>query len=243
MDPTYAARLGVDISELLISQPDSGEDALNILDSLVRSGMIAVIVVDSVAALTPRAELEGEMGEQHVGRQARMMGQALRKLTAIASQSNTLIIFINQLRMKIGIMFGNPETTPGGRALPFAASVRIDIRRIAQVKKGEHVVGNRVKAKVAKNKVAPPFKVAEFDILFGEGISYEGDVLNAAVSHGVVKKAGASFSFEGEKLGVGFETAWTKLKEDRKLMNDIKVKTSEAMDRGDGVSPKASDEG
>jgi len=234
MDPQYAAKLGVDVNELLISQPDSGEDALNILESLVRSGMIAVIVVDSVAALTPRAELEGEMGEQHVGRQARMMGQALRKLTAAAANSNTLIIFINQIRMKIGIMFGNPETTPGGRALPFAASVRIDIRRIAQVKKGENVVGNRVKAKVVKNKVAPPFKWAEFDILFGEGISYEGDVLNAAVNHGVIKKAGSSFSFEGERLGVGFENARTKLKEDKKLLHEIQKKTAAAMAGGDG---------
>jgi recombination protein RecA len=232
MDPTYASRLGVDINELLISQPDNGEEALNILDSLVRSGLISVVVVDSVAALTPRAELEGEMGEQHVGRQARMMGQALRKLTAIANNSNTLIIFINQLRMKIGVMFGNPETTPGGRALPFAASVRIDIRRIAQVKKGEAVVGNRVKAKVVKNKVAAPFKLAEFDILFGEGISYEGDVLNAAVSYGIVKKAGSSFSFEGERLGVGMENARARLKEDKKILNEIKKKTTEAIEGG-----------
>ena len=239
MDPEYAARLGVNIHELLISQPDSGEDALNILESLVRSGMITVIVVDSVAALTPRAELEGEMGEQHVGRQARMMGQALRKLTAIAANSKTMIIFINQIRMKIGIMFGNPETTPGGRALPFAASVRIDIRRIAQVKKGDNVVGNRVKAKVVKNKVAPPFRAAEFDILFGEGISYEGDILNAAVNHGVVKKAGASFSFEGERIGAGFENSRLKLKEDKKLLNDIKEKTSAAIENGDGPANEA----
>ena len=238
MDPEYAAKLGVNINELLISQPDSGEEALNILDSLVRSGLISVVVVDSVAALTPRAELEGEMGDQHVGRQARMMGQALRKLTAIANNSDTLIIFINQIRMKIGVMFGNPETTPGGRALPFAASVRIDIRRIAQVKKGENVVGNRVKAKVVKNKVAAPFKAAEFDILFGEGISYEGDVLNAAVNYEVVKKAGASFSFtptgggEVVKLGVGFETARAKLKEDKKLLNEIKKRTAEAYEKG-----------
>jgi recombination protein RecA len=242
MDPEYAAKLGVNVNELLISQPDSGEEALNILESLVRSGIISVVVVDSVAALTPRAELEGEMGEQHVGRQARMMGQALRKLTAIAANSQTLIIFINQLRMKIGIMFGNPETTPGGRALPFAASVRIDIRRIAQVKKGETVVGNRVKAKVAKNKVAPPFKSAEFDILFGEGISYIGDVLNAAVTHGVVKKSGASFSYNGERLGVGFENTKTKLKEDKKLFDEIKKKTTEAFKAGDGAVEKSAPE-
>jgi recombination protein RecA len=235
MDPEYAKKLGVDVNELLISQPDSGEEALNILESLVRSGLISVVVVDSVAALTPRAELEGEMGEQHVGRQARMMGQALRKLTAIAAQSHTLIIFINQIRMKIGVMFGNPETTPGGRALPFAASVRIDIRRVAQVKKGEAVVGNRVKAKVVKNKVAPPFRSAEFDIMFGEGISYEGDVLNAAVIHGVVKKAGASFSYEGERLGVGYENAKAKLKEDKKVLSEIKKKIIEAVERGDAV--------
>jgi len=229
MDPEYAARLGVRVNDLLISQPDNGEDALNILESLVRSKIISVVVVDSVAALTPRAELEGEMGAQHVGRQARMMAQALRKLTAIANQTQTLIIFINQLRMKIGVMFGNPETTPGGLALKFAASVRIDIRRIAQVKKGEEVVGNRVRAKVVKNKVAPPFRLAEFDIMFGEGISYESDVLNTAVTRGAVKKSGASFSFEGEKLGVGFDTARLKLKEDKKLLGEIKKKIIDDM--------------
>ncbi len=227
MDPEYAAKLGVRVNDLLISQPDNGEEALNILDSLVRSKMISVVVVDSVAALTPRAELEGEMGEQHVGRQARMMAQALRKLTAIASQSQTLIIFINQIRMKIGVMFGNPETTPGGMALKFAASVRIDIRRIAQVKKGEAVVGNRVRAKVVKNKVAAPFRTAEFDIMFGEGISYESDVLNTAVNRGVVKKSGASFTFEGERLGVGFDNARLKLKEDKKMIEAIKKKVLE----------------
>ncbi len=229
LDPEYASKLGVRVNDLLISQPDNGEEALNILDSLVRSKMISVVVVDSVAALTPRAELEGEMGEQHVGRQARMMAQALRKLTAIANQSQTMIIFINQLRMKIGVMFGNPETTPGGMALKFAASVRIDIRRIAQVKKGEEVIGNRVKAKVVKNKVAPPFRVAEFDIMFGEGISYEADVLNNAVNRGLVKKAGASFSFEGEKIGVGFDAARQKLKEDKKLLGEIKKKIEESI--------------
>ena len=233
MDPEYAARLGVRVNELLISQPDNGEEALNILESLVRSKMISVVVVDSVAALTPRAEIEGEMGEQHVGRQARMMAQALRKLTAIASQSQTLIVFINQIRMKIGVMFGNPETTPGGLALKFAASVRIDLRRIAQVKKGDVVVGNRVRAKVAKNKVAAPFRTAEFDIMFGEGISYESDVLNAAVNRGVVKKAGAGFTFEGEKLGAGFDNVRLKLKEDKKLLNEIKKKIVEDIEKAD----------
>ncbi|MCL4405383.1 MAG: recombinase RecA [Patescibacteria group bacterium] len=230
MDPDYARKLGVNVNELLISQPDSGEEALNILESLVRSGMISVVVVDSVAALTPQAELEGEMGEQHVGRQARMMGQALRKLTAVAAKSKTMIIFINQIRMKIGVMFGNPETTPGGRALPFAASVRIDIRKIAQVKKGENVVGNRVRAKVVKNKVAPPFKSAEFDIMFNEGISYEADVLNAAVNAGVVKKSGSSFTFSGERLGVGFDNARLRLKEDKKLLKEIAAATIKVRD-------------
>jgi len=233
MDPEYAAKLGVNVNELLISQPDSGEDALNILESLVRSGMISVVVVDSVAALTPRAEIEGEMGDQHVGRQARMMAQALRKLTAICAQSHTLVIFINQLRMKIGIMFGNPETTPGGMALKFAASVRIDIRRIAQIKKGEEIIGNRVKAKVVKNKVAPPFRIAEFDIMFGTGISYEADVINAGIIRGVIKKAGASLSFDGEKLGVGMENAKAKLKEDKKLIKEIEKKIIEAAHAGE----------
>jgi recombination protein RecA len=227
LDPEYAARLGVKINELLISQPDNGEEALNILESLVRSEMISVVVVDSVAALTPKAELEGEMGEQHVGRQARMMGQAIRKLTAIAAKTQTMVIFINQLRMKIGIMFGNPETTPGGLALKFAASVRIDVRRIAQVKKGEEVVGSRVKAKVVKNKVAPPFRLAEFDIMFNEGISYEADVLNSGIKYGVVQKSGSSYSFENEKLGVGFDNVREKLKEDKKLLNEIKKKVVE----------------
>ncbi|OGY64029.1 MAG: recombinase RecA [Candidatus Harrisonbacteria bacterium RIFCSPHIGHO2_02_FULL_40_20] len=225
LDPEYAGKLGVRIKELLISQPDSGEEALNILESLVRSAMIDVIVVDSVAALTPKAEIEGEMGAQFIGLQARMMSQALRKLTAIAAKSNTLIIFINQLREKIGIMFGNPETTPGGRALKFYSSVRIDIRRIAQVKKGEEVVGNRVKAKIVKNKVAPPFRLAEFDIMFGEGISYEGDVLNTALKYGVVTKSGASYSFGGEKLGVGMENVKAKLKEDKKLLKELEKKS------------------
>jgi recombination protein RecA len=224
MDPDYAKRIGVKVDDLLISQPSSGEEALNILESLVRSGIIDVVVVDSVAALTPQKEIEGEMGAQFMGLQARMMSQALRKLTAISAKSNTMIIFINQLREKIGVMFGNPETTPGGRALKFYSSVRIDVRRIAQVKVGENIVGNRVKAKIVKNKVAAPFKLAEFDILFGSGISYEGDVLGTALQYGVVTKAGASYSYNGEKIAVGFENAKAKLKEDKKLVEDMKTK-------------------
>ncbi len=226
LDPEYAKKLGVKINDLLISQPDSGEEALNILESLVRSGMIDLIVVDSVAALTPQAEIEGEMGAQFIGLQARMMSQALRKLTAISDKNNVSIIFINQIREKIGMMgYGEPTTTPGGRALKFYASVRIDLRRIAQIKKGEEVVGNRTKAKVVKNKVAPPFKIAEFDIIYGEGISYEGDILNNAIKYGVVKKTGNTYSFENQKLGVGLEAAREKLKEDKKLLETIKNKT------------------
>lgn len=228
LDPEYAGNIGVNTKELLISQPSSGEEALNILESLVRSGVVSVVVVDSVAALTPRAEIEGEMGAQFIGLQARLMSQALRKLAAISAKSGTMIIFINQLREKIGILWGNPETTPGGRALKFYSSVRIDIRRTAQIKKGDQSVGNRVKAKVVKNKVAPPFKVAEFDIIFGEGISYEGDVLNMALNSGVVKKSGASYSFEDEKLGVGLENVRKKLQEDKKLLNQIKKRVLEA---------------
>jgi recombination protein RecA len=231
LDPEYAERIGVKVKDLIISQPDNGEEALNILESLVRSGIINIVVIDSVAALTPRAEIEGEMGAQHMGLQARLMSQALRKLTAIAAKSGTIVIFINQTRMKIGIVYGNPETTPGGLALKFYASVRIDIRRTAQVKKGEEIVGNRVKAKVVKNKVAPPFKVAEFDIMYGKGISYESDVLNTAVKYGVVSKSGASYSFEGEKLGVGFDNVREKLKEDKKTLEAIKRKTAEEAEK------------
>lgn len=224
LDPDYAKRLGVKLNELLISQPDSGEEALNILESLVKSGIIDVVVIDSVAALTPRAEIEGEMGAQFIGLQARMMSQALRKITALADRAGTMIIFINQLREKVGIMFGNPEITPGGRALKFYASVRVDVRRTAQIKKGEDVVGNRVTAKVVKNKVAPPFRIAEFDILYGEGISYESDVLNCAIKYGAISKSGNTYSFEEVKLGVGLDQARLKLKEDKKLLEDIRKK-------------------
>ncbi len=224
-DIDYAKKLGVKTDDLLLSQPDSGEDALNILESLVRSGMIDLVVVDSVAALTPRAEIEGEMGDQFMGLQARMMGQALRKLTAITSKSKTVVIFINQIRMKIGIMFGNPETTPGGRALKFFSSVRIDIRAKAKLKKGEEIVGQQVEAKVVKNKVAPPFKTAEFEIIYGQGIVPEADVLNTAVKYGAVVKSGNTYNFGKEKLGVGLEATKQKLKEDKKLLEEIKKQT------------------
>lgn len=230
LDPEYAKRIGVKIKDLIISQPDTGEEALNILEDLVRSKIIDVVVIDSVAALTPRAEIEGEMGDRHIGLQARLMSQALRKLTAIAARSGTVIIFINQLRMKIGVMYGNPETTPGGQALKFYSSVRLDIRRKAQIKKEDDVVGNRVRVKVVKNKVAAPFKIAEFDILYGEGISYEGDVLNTAVRHGVVTRAGASYSFGEKKLGVGFDAVRKMLQEDKKLLESIKKATTKAFE-------------
>ena len=224
-DIDYAKKLGVKTDDLLLSQPDCGEDALNILESLVRSGMIDLVVVDSVAALTPRAEIEGEMGDQFMGLQARMMGQAMRKLTAIASKSKTVIIFINQIRMKIGIMFGNPETTPGGRALKFFSSIRIDIRARAKLKKGEEIVGQMVEAKVVKNKVAPPFKTAEFEIIYGQGISPEADVLNTALKYNTVVKSGNTYNFGKEKLGVGIEATKQRLKEDKKLLEEIKKQT------------------
>ncbi len=232
MDPVYAERIGVKVKELLISQPDNGEEALNILESLIRSGIIDVVVVDSVAALTPRVEIEGEMGAQYMGLQARMMSQALRKLTAISAKSKTLVIFINQLREKVGIVFGNPEVTPGGRALKFYSSVRIDVRKSAQIKKGEEVVGNRVNAKVVKNKVAPPFRLAEFDIMYGEGISYEGDILNAGVKYGAITKSGNSYSYEGEKLGVGVEAVKEKLKQDKKTSEAIRKKVEALIESG-----------
>jgi recombination protein RecA len=228
MDADYAGKLGVDIDQLLISQPDSGEQALEIAEALVRSNGVDVIVVDSVAALVPRAELDGEMGDSLPGLQARLMSQALRKLTAIVAQSNTCFIFINQIREKIGVMFGNPETTTGGRALKFYSSLRLDIRRIGAIKDGDRVVGNRTKVKVAKNKVAPPFRECEFDIMYGEGISREGDLLDLAVVQRAVEKSGAWFSYKGERLGQGRENAKQALRENpevlRKIERDVKVK-------------------
>ncbi len=221
MDPIYARAIGVDIDELLISQPDTGEQALEIADMLIRSGAIDVVVIDSVAALTPRAEIEGEMGDTHVGLQARLMSQALRKLTGNLSKSKTICIFINQLREKIGVMFGSPETTPGGRALKFYSSVRLDIRRIEAIKDGVEVVGNRTRVKVVKNKVAPPFKQAEFDIMYGAGISREGSVLDLAVEEGIVKKSGAWYTYDGEQLGQGRENAKKYLSENPEVMVEI----------------------
>jgi recombination protein RecA len=221
LDPGYAKKLGVDIDNLLISQPDYGEQALEITEALVRSGAIDVLVVDSVAALVPKAELEGEMGDSHMGLQARLMSQALRKLTGTVSKSRTCLIFINQIREKIGVMFGNPETTTGGRALKFYSSVRIDIRRIAAVKEGETVVGSRTKVKIVKNKVAAPFRDAEFDILYGEGISREGDVLDLAVANNIVEKSGAWFSYSGERIGQGRENVRQFLKDNRDVFARI----------------------
>ncbi len=230
MDPVYAARLGVDIDELLISQPDTGEQALEICDMLVRSGAIDVIVVDSVAALVPRAEIEGEIGDTTVGLQARLMSQALRKLAGSLSKSNTTCIFINQLREKIGVMFGNPETTTGGRALKFFSSVRIDIRRVDSIKKDGEVVGNRVKAKIVKNKVAPPFKQAEFDLMYGEGFSKEGCIIDMAVECGVCKKSGAWYNYGEERLGQGREAVKEYLRENPDLRDEIENKVREAYD-------------
>ena len=221
LDPTYAKRLGVDTVNLLVSQPDTGEQALEIVETLVRSGAIDVIVIDSVAALVPRAELEGEMGDSHVGLQARLMSQALRKLTATVSKSNTSVIFINQLREKIGVMFGNPETTTGGRALKFYTSIRLDIRRIASIKDSEHTIGNRTRVKVVKNKLAPPFRECEFDIMYNEGISKEGDLLDLAVKLGIVQKSGTWYSFGEERLGQGRENVKNFLKENTEFRDKI----------------------
>ncbi len=224
LDPSYAKKIGVDIDNLLISQPDAGEQALEIADTLVRSGAIDVLVVDSVAALVPKAELEGEMGDSHMGLQARLMSQALRKLTSTVSRSNTLIIFINQIRMKIGVMFGNPETTTGGNALKFYASVRIDIRRIGSIKDKEDVIGSQTPGKIVKNKVAPPFKIVDFDIMYGEGISKTGELIDLGVKAGIVEKAGAWFSYKGEKLGQGRENAKLFLKENPAVAEEIENK-------------------
>jgi recombination protein RecA len=221
MDPVYARAIGVDVDELLISQPDTGEQALEITDTLIRSGALDVVVIDSVAALTPRAEIEGEMGDSHMGLQARLMSQALRKLTANLNKTNTICIFINQLREKIGVMFGSPETTPGGRALKFYSSVRLDIRRIETIKDGAEMVGNRTRVKVVKNKVASPFRQAEFDIMYGKGISREGSLLDVGVDLELIKKAGAWFTYEGEQLGQGRENAKTFLGENPEIMMDI----------------------
>ncbi|MFC1623270.1 recombinase RecA, partial [Patescibacteria group bacterium] len=230
LDPEYAKKIGVNINELLISQPDAGEQALDIVETLVRSDAVDVIVVDSVAALVPRDEIDGEMGAHHVGKQARLMSQALRKLTPIMSKSNTVVIFINQIRMKIGVMFGNPETTTGGQALKFYSSVRIEVRRSAQIKKGDEIVGNRTKVKIVKNKVAPPFKTTEFDIMYNEGISKAGDLLDTGVKYEVIKKAGNSYSYGEEKMGVGREKVKLYLNENPKTADKISVEIYKKID-------------
>jgi len=224
LDPAYAAKLGVNVQDLLVSQPDTGEQALEITDMLVRSGAVDIIVIDSVAALTPKAEIEGEMGDAHVGLQARLMSQALRKLTGNIKRSNTIVIFINQIRMKIGVMFGNPETTTGGNALKFYASVRLDIRRIGAIKSGEEVVGNQTRVKVVKNKVAPPFREAEFEIMYGQGISRNGEIIDIGVLHGLVEKSGSWYAYNGERIGQGKENARTFLETHPDIARDIEAK-------------------
>ena len=241
LDVNYAKKLGVRTDDLLVSQPDCGEQALEIADMLVRSSSISVIVIDSVAALTPRAELEGEMGDTHVGLQARLMSQALRKLTGTISKSESLVVFINQMRMKIGVMFGSPETTTGGQALKFYASVRLDIRRIGAIKQGDEVMGNRTRVKVVKNKLAPPFREVEFDIMYGEGISAEGDVLDLAALHGAVEKSGAWFSYNGERIGQGRENAKQFLKEHPEMLEQIRARILEKVGLVKG-EPKAVEE-
>ena len=221
LDPLYAEKLGVQIDDLLVSQPDTGEQALEIADMLVRSGAVDIVVIDSVAALTPKAEIEGEMGDSHMGLHARLMSQALRKLTANIKRSNTLVIFINQIRMKIGVMFGNPETTTGGNALKFYASVRLDIRRTGAIKKGDEIVGNETRVKVVKNKMAPPFKQAEFEILYGEGISREGELIDLGVKHDIIDKAGAWYSYNGDRIGQGKDNVRTFLKDNPDIARDI----------------------
>ena len=236
LDPQYAQKIGVNVQELLISQPDNGEQALEIADMLVRSGSVDVVVIDSVAALTPRAEIEGEMGEPQMGLQARLMSQALRKLTANIKRSNTMVVFINQIRMKIGVMFGSPETTTGGNALKFYASVRLDIRRTGSIKKGDEVIGSETRVKVVKNKVAPPFKQAEFDILYGEGISREGEIVELGVQHKLIEKSGAWYAYKGDKIGQGKDNAREYLKEHRDVAMEIEAKIRAAV----GVSSQSS---
>ena len=239
LDPQYAGKLGVKINDLLISQPDNGEQALEIADMLVRSGSVDIVVIDSVAALTPRAEIEGEMGDQLPGLQARLMSQALRKLTANIKRSNTLVIFINQIRMKIGVMFGSPETTTGGNALKFYASVRIDIRRIGAIKNGDEVIGSETRVKVVKNKVAPPFRIAEFDILYGEGISREGEIIELGVIHKIVDKSGAWYAYKGEKIGQGKDNTRKFLKENPEMAQEIEAKIRAAVGVGANVGPSS----
>ncbi|HOY56022.1 MAG TPA: recombinase RecA [bacterium] len=233
LDPDYSKKIGININDMLVSQPDSGEQALDIVEALVRSNSIDVIVIDSVAALTPKAEIEGEMGDSHMALQARLMSQALRKLTAIISKTKTCVIFLNQTRQKIGVFFGNPETTTGGMALKFYASVRIELRRAAQIKMGEEIIGNRVKAKVVKNKVAAPFKTAEFDIMYNEGISLSGDILDLGMGYGLIKKSASTFSYGDMKLGVGRENAKRFLRENKKLMDEIAKKIWQLVSTGE----------
>ena len=246
LDPVYARHLGVDTADLLISQPDNGEQALEIMEELVRSGAVDIIVVDSVAALVPKAEIEGEMGDSHVGLQARLMSQALRKLTGIIAKSKAIVIFINQLREKVGVMFGNPETTTGGNALKFYASVRLDIRRTGSIKKGDEIIGNETRVKVVKNKVSPPFKSAEFDILYGEGTSREGEILDLGVTHGFVEKSGAWYSYNGERIGQGKDNAREYLREKPELALEIENRIREAVGvstRGEAPQPVVDAEG
>lgn len=242
LDPQYAQKLGVNVSDLLVSQPDNGEQALEIADMLVRSGGIDIVVIDSVAALTPRAEIEGEMGDQLPGLQARLMSQALRKLTANIKKSNTLVIFINQIRMKIGVMFGNPETTTGGNALKFYASVRLDIRRTGAIKSGEEVIGSETRVKVVKNKVAPPFRTADFDILYGEGISREGEIIELGVIHKIVDKSGAWYAYQGEKIGQGKDNARKYLKDNPEIAQEIEAKIRAAVGVTSGGGSDESEE-
>lgn len=235
LDPDYAKKIGVNVNDLLISQPDTGEQALDIVETLVRSNAIDVVVVDSVAALTPKAEIEGEMGDSHMGLQARLMSQALRKLTAIVSKTKTVVVFINQTRQKIGIVYGNPETTTGGVALKFYASLRVEVRRAAQIKMGDKIIGNRVKTKIVKNKVAAPFRTCEFDIMYNEGISLAGDVLDTGQEYGIVKRSGNSYTYEGEKLGLGRENAKNALRERPSIMEEIREKVIAAYREREGL--------